>query len=71
MGLGVSFQKRLTPEKWGSPRLAVIKTERLEDGRLACVCTCGWFTAHSRERIREDRAERHLRKRHQNTGIFL
>lgn len=36
------------------------------------VCSCGNFTTlHPRRKVREDKAERHINKRHNGRGVWL
>jgi len=48
--------------------LAIISTN--EYGML--FCSCGGFSAlDKRKKVREDRAERHINKKHDGRGIWL
>lgn len=58
------FRKRLSQPGSKKPRLARIKYAT--DG---ASCSCGWVTVHQREKIVEDRIDRHLAKAHGGRGF--
>jgi hypothetical protein len=60
--------KLVDPAKAKPVGLAVIRQP--EPG--AIMCSCGGFTfIHQRAKVRDDRAQRHLDKKHQGRGVWL
>lgn len=35
------------------------------------TCSCGWVKRHTRRKVRENAAARHLEKRHDGQGLWL
>lgn len=60
------FQKPLTPEKTKAVRMAVVKREG-----QSVYCSCGWTTRHGRDKVLEDRTDRHLDRKHDGQGLRL
>lgn len=58
--------KSAKPEQWSSPSIAQIT----QDGAVI-GCSCGWTGHHRRTVIREDKAERHVNKRHGGQAMWL
>lgn len=54
------------PKTWSNPRIPVIK-----DAYGLITCSCGWFKVHDRQKVREERAQAHLDKRHEGTGAWM
>lgn len=57
---------RPKPEQWTDPGIARIS----QDGAVI-GCSCGWTDHHPRTRIREDKAERHVNKRHGGSAMWF
>jgi len=62
---GAGFQKPMGVSE-REVGLAIVKN----DGRT-CSCSCGWKMMHSRDKVREDKIDRHLNKQHNGKGIRL
>lgn len=60
------LSKGAPPAKWTQPRIA-----RVTYYGHTANCSCGWNFSHKREKIREDRIDAHLDKRHAGRGIRL
>ena len=58
--------RKISPENWTNPGMAMLTT----NGSYIS-CSCGWDTNHPRPKIRDDRAEQHLNKRHGGAGLWL
>lgn len=44
----------------------------IRDTGVSTICTCGWVSkASSREKVRGDRAEAHLKKNHGGNGAWM
>lgn len=63
----MSFQKRVRPEDFKDVRIARVSYR--EDGSAAC--SCSWVTPPARDKVQEDRIDRHLNKRHGGRGFRL
>ncbi len=44
---------------------------RVHDESGVITITCGWAKAHTRRKVREDAAERHLKRKHNGRGLWL
>lgn len=60
--------KLVDPTKAKPVGIAVIKAE--VPGSLSCSCG-GWSIIHPRAKVREDRAQTHLDKKHNGRGVWL
>lgn len=60
--------KLVDPAKAKPVGLAVISSE--QPGVLVCSCG-GWLVRHNRQKVREDRAQSHLDKKHGGMGVWL
>lgn len=60
--------KMVDPAKAKPVGMAVISSEY--EGVLVCSCG-GWLVRHARQKVREDRAQAHLDKKHGGFGIWL
>ncbi len=59
--------KPMTGEPKSKPKLPVLTTT---GEFMACSCG-GWATSHKRTKVREDRAQRHLDRKHGGRGIWM
>lgn len=60
------------PRKWTKPRVPTVKTAYDPSGWSTAQCSCGWDSGFcKRDKVREDRVDRHFQKRHGGTGIRL
>lgn len=62
----VSRNRKVGQAKRQPVKMAIIRSE----GALI-TCSCGWAGSHVRDKVREDKAQRHLDKRHQGEGMWL
>jgi hypothetical protein len=56
------------PAKAKPVGIAVIKSEAA--GSLSCSCG-GWSIIHPRAKVREDRAQKHIDRKHGGRGVWL
>lgn len=63
----MGFQKQAKPEQWKSPFVAVIRYVGVD----MATCSCGWTCRSGRVKVREDKIDRHLTKRHNGRGVRL
>jgi hypothetical protein len=63
----VSGNAKVSPEKWTSPFMPFISYEGVDVAK----CSCGWSTRSGRVKVREDRIDRHLNKRHNGRGMRM
>ena len=63
---------RIDPIKWGKPRMAIVTIEVDETAGVGlATCNCGWSAPHHRRKVLEDKAQRHLDKRHHGIGMWM
>lgn len=54
------------PEQWEKLGIA-----RITEDAPFIGCSCGWTAQHRRDRIRGDKAERHVNKRHGGQAMWF
>lgn len=62
----VSRNRKVGAGKRREVAMAIIKRE----GALAS-CSCGWAGVHPRPKARDNKAQRHLDKRHNGEGLWF
>lgn len=62
----VSRNRKVGQGKQQPVKVAII---RFDDGLI--TCSCGWAAVHQRNKVREEKAQRHLDKRHKGEGMWL
>lgn len=48
-----------------------VRVARITDAEGVIVCSCGWAKPHRRRKVREDRAQDHLNKKHGGMGMWF
>lgn len=62
------FRKRVTPDKYKAVGLARISADY---GAGVIVCSCDWSATHPRAKVLDDKAQRHVDRRHNGRAIWL
>ena len=63
----MGFQKQRKPEQWATPFMAMIRYHGVD----GVSCSCGWTARSGRPKVREDKIDRHLMKRHNGQGMRM